>query len=311
MVTLEQVQSQIAKLQKQAEELLRKKKASIIADIKALLAKHGLTTADIEASTAAPKTGAKRGPKPGFKRAGKSAAAAPTKKAASQTKGKLPAMYINPKTGETWSGHARPPSWIAKVKNRAKFLITSGADTALAASAGTVSKTKSAAKKASSVAGAVARKGQHKGPQPAKYRDPKTGASWSGRGPAPAWLASAKDRSKFLIDTAGAVASDAVVVSKTKPASKNAVATKAAAKTVKATKVPTAKNAAAKKGVSAAAAALKGEAPKKVAGRRAAPTVKKTAAKKAPATKAVAAKKVVAKADVAATPEAVAAQATA
>jgi DNA-binding protein H-NS len=311
MPTLEQIQQRMKKLQAQAEALIGKRASAVIADIRKLMAEHGLTTADIEAFTGKAKASVKRGPKPGFKRAGKSAAAAPTKKAAFQMKGKLPAKYINPKTGETWSGHARPPSWIAKVKNRAKFLIASGADTALAASAGTVSKTNSAARKASSVAGAVARKGQRKGPQPAKYRDPKTGVSWSGRGPAPAWLAGAKDRSKFLIDTAGAVASDAAVVSKTKPANKNAVAKKAAAKTVKATKVPAAKKAAAKKGVSATAAAPKSEAPKKLAGRRATPTVKKTAAKKAPATKAVVAKKVVAKADVAAAPEAVAAQATA
>lgn len=32
---------------------------------------------------------------------------------------------------------------------------------------------------------------------PPKYRDPKTGATWSGRGRAPAWLG--KRREKFLI----------------------------------------------------------------------------------------------------------------
>lgn len=32
---------------------------------------------------------------------------------------------------------------------------------------------------------------------PPKYMDPKTGATWSGRGRAPAWLG--KNRSKFLI----------------------------------------------------------------------------------------------------------------
>lgn len=42
-------------------------------------------------------------------------------------------------------------------------------------------------------------KGQPKGQQPAKYRDPKTGASWSGRGRAPAWLASVKDWTRYLI----------------------------------------------------------------------------------------------------------------
>ncbi|SOE64271.1 H-NS histone family protein [Caballeronia arationis] len=30
--------------------------------------------------------------------------------------------HLNPKTGETWSGHARPPAWIRDVKDRTKFL---------------------------------------------------------------------------------------------------------------------------------------------------------------------------------------------
>lgn len=33
---------------------------------------------------------------------------------------------------------------------------------------------------------------------PPKYQDPKTGATWSGRGRAPAWLG--KNRNKFLIE---------------------------------------------------------------------------------------------------------------
>ena len=36
----------------------------------------------------------------------------------------------------------------------------------------------------------------------AKYRDPKTGATWTGRGRAPAWIAMVKDRNKFLVDGA-------------------------------------------------------------------------------------------------------------
>jgi DNA-binding protein H-NS len=77
-------------------------------------------------------------------------------------------------------------SWIANAKDRTKFLVGSGVDAAFAASAGTVSKVKTAAKKAAAGIGEAARKGQRKGPQPARYLDPKTGASWSGRGPAPA-----------------------------------------------------------------------------------------------------------------------------
>ncbi|WP_287197511.1 H-NS family nucleoid-associated regulatory protein [Paraburkholderia sp.] len=38
-----------------------------------------------------------------------------------------------------------------------------------------------------------------RGPQSPKYRGPKTGATWSGRGRAPAWLANVRDRSAFLI----------------------------------------------------------------------------------------------------------------
>jgi len=35
---------------------------------------------------------------------------------------------------------------------------------------------------------------------PAKYRDPATGSTWSGRGRTPAWIAG-KDRSEFLVGT--------------------------------------------------------------------------------------------------------------
>ncbi|WP_175958381.1 H-NS histone family protein [Burkholderia sp. BCC0405] len=35
-----------------------------------------------------------------------------------------------------------------------------------------------------------------------KYRDPKSGATWSGRGKAPQWIASARNRDKFLIPDA-------------------------------------------------------------------------------------------------------------
>jgi DNA-binding protein H-NS len=74
MTTLDQLQNRIAKLQKQAEDLMRKKASSVIADIRKLMAEHGLTTADIEAFTGKAKAGARRGPKPGAKRAGKTAA---------------------------------------------------------------------------------------------------------------------------------------------------------------------------------------------------------------------------------------------
>ncbi len=60
-----------------------------------------------------------------------------------------------------------------------------------------------------------------------KYADPKTGATWSGRGLAPLWIRDVKDRSKFLIE-AGATTKDA--------GAKAALAKKAAAKRVVAPK---------------------------------------------------------------------------
>lgn len=41
------------------------------------------------------------------------------------------------------------------------------------------------------------------GTQPPKYRNPQTGATWSGRGPAPRWIIG-QNRARFLIDTGGA-----------------------------------------------------------------------------------------------------------
>ncbi|MFM0158220.1 H-NS family nucleoid-associated regulatory protein [Paraburkholderia sediminicola] len=86
-------------------------------------------------------------------------------------------------------------------------------------------------------------RGQPKGPQPAKYADPKSGATWCGPGPAPAWLADVKDRSKFLIGGAPLGTKEAAFVGKAntpKAAGKSGVI-------VKKTATPPAKKAVAKK----------------------------------------------------------------
>jgi DNA-binding protein H-NS len=187
---------------------------------------HGLTTDDIEAKAKAKRDAkATNGSTPNVK-----------VKAAKSLKGGTPPKYQHPKTGATWTGHGRAPAWIADAKNRAKFLIASGTDAFHAASASPVnpvSKVKTAAKKASVAAGALASKGQRKGPQPAKYLDSKTGATWSGRGPAPAWLAAAKDRTEFLVDGTD---SGSVNSGSAKPTSKRTTAKKVVAKKAVVTK---------------------------------------------------------------------------
>ncbi|MGF6369689.1 DNA-binding protein H-NS [Paraburkholderia sp. RAU6.4a] len=244
MATLEQIKAKMAKLQAQAEALAAKKSAMVLKTIYEIMKKHGLTTADIDAHVG----GKKRGPRPGAKATNAKA------KATVKTKGSLPPKYRDPKTGATWSGHARPPLWIAGAKDRTKFLIADDAEATAATSAGTESKAKTTGRNTSSKsagASASAGKGQRKGPQAAKYADPKSGATWSGRGRAPAWLAGAKDRSRFLIDGAAAVGG-------AKPAVTKAVAKKA----------PTAKKAVAKKAVGAKVPAKK--APAKESGRKSA-----------------------------------------
>lgn len=61
---------------------------------------------------------------------------------------------------------------------------------------------KAPAKVVKAVAKKKTRKPPFKGPQPPKYKDPESGNTWSGFGHAPAWIATAKDRTKYLINGA-------------------------------------------------------------------------------------------------------------
>ncbi|MGQ7935270.1 H-NS family nucleoid-associated regulatory protein [Paraburkholderia sp. D1E] len=216
MATLEQVQAKLKKLQAQADAMLAKKAQVVVDQIRALMLEHGLTTADIETKAKAKREG----------NALNGSAPSGSMKVAHGEKAKPVPKYLDPKTGTTWSGYGRAPAWIAGAKDRTGFLIADGAETAIAESAGATGKAK-AAVKTSSAAGAVAGKGQRKGPQPATYRDPKSGATWSGRGRVPGWLGA--DRSKFLIDGAGAGVDASAAVEARKP-TKKSIAAKGPAK---------------------------------------------------------------------------------
>jgi DNA-binding protein H-NS len=248
MPTLEQLQEKMKKLQVQADTLIAKKARAAVDQIRKIMLVHGLTTVDIEVKAKA-------------KREAKAAngSTSNVKATVARTlKSGTPPKYQHPKTGATWTGHGRAPAWIADAKDRAKFLIASGTDAVRAASVSPVSKAGSAAKKASVATGVLASKGQPKGPQPAKYLDPKTGATWSGRGPAPAWLAAVKDRTRFLVDGADVGSADArgakllgKKASAKKVAAKKAVATTATAKEAPAKKAVNTKTAGRKVAVKA------------------------------------------------------------
>lgn len=143
MATLEQIQARMKKLQAQAEALLAKRAQAAVDQIRELMIKHGLTTADIEA-----RAKAKREAKVAGRRLTNGVA-----KHAASAKGKMPPKYRDPKTGATWSGHARPPAWIKDVKDRTRYLIDQSAAVALNGSG--ASKTTTAAKKVSAKKTAV------------------------------------------------------------------------------------------------------------------------------------------------------------
>ncbi|WP_322053119.1 H-NS family nucleoid-associated regulatory protein [Paraburkholderia bannensis] len=268
MATLDSIQAKIAKLQAQAEALVVSKSTVVLNKIRDLMDKHGISVADIDAHA-----GKRRG-----------------RKAATPAGTASVVKYRDPKSGATWTGHGRAPQWIASAKDRSKFLVEGSAQAA--------APVKAEAKRA----------GNYKrGPQPALYRDPKSGATWSGRGRAPAWIANAKDRTRFLIEGADSSAVEAPAAKKPVPAKKRAAAKKvapankavAAKKATAATKAgaekttaPTKKASTAKKTAPAkpASAAKEATAPKKVnATRKAAPAKKATAPRKAPTKKAAAA----------------------
>lgn len=252
MATLDQIRAKVKELQTQADALIARKAQAAVDQVRELMLAHGLTTADIER-----KAKARRDAK-----AAKAHGVRQKPQPTNMPKSKLPAKYLNPKTGETWSGHARPPKWIAEAKDRAKFLID-----------GLASK---AAKSTKPAARDTTRDGKLKGALPPKYRDPKSGATWSGRGPAPAWLASAKDRNKFLIDAGG------VVKSATSAAGK-AMKSKAAVASKKTAKAPTgARKTATAKTASAARKKAAGSTAKPVAAKKA-PARKSSAGKRSPA----------------------------
>jgi DNA-binding protein H-NS len=135
-----------------------------------------------------------------------------------------------------------------------------------------------------------------KTPGIAKFRDPKSGKTWTGQGKPPGWIAGKKDRTPFLIaaPNASPMIATEQVSAPVKKASKKLAAKKsarsAAPKLVEASAVPApvaAKKAVAKKAPAKKAAPTKmGASAKKVAvvAKKAA-QAKPQAAKKAPATK--------------------------
>ncbi|MFP3554081.1 H-NS histone family protein [Paraburkholderia sp. SIMBA_049] len=225
MATLEIIQARIKKLQTQAETLLAKRAQGALDQIRELMIKHGLTTEDIERRAKARRERERK------VRLGVSSGKAGI---ASAVKSKLPPKYRDPKTGATWSGHARPPAWIKDVKDRSKFLIDAAAVAAEPAVTAKAATKKTAAKKAVAkkavTAKSAGRKVAKKASAGAKAAVKKVAAKKAAAKSAVKKTAAKKVAAKSAAPTAG----------------KRVIAKKAAAKKTGASKAP-AKKAAAKK----------------------------------------------------------------
>jgi DNA-binding protein H-NS len=86
MSNLKDLLAQKAAIEKQIEEAARAERAGAVAEVKALMAAHGLSIADLGARSAAA----------GVRRGGT----------------KVPAKYRNKATGESWSGRGLRPNWL-------------------------------------------------------------------------------------------------------------------------------------------------------------------------------------------------------
>ncbi|WP_042876463.1 H-NS histone family protein [Cupriavidus necator] len=94
MATYKELMAQKAALEAHLEEARANEVSSVIEQIQNLMAEYGLTVDDI--------TKRRRGRPAG----------------SGMGKATLPPKYRDPKTGKTWSGRGRTPSWLGKNPNR-------------------------------------------------------------------------------------------------------------------------------------------------------------------------------------------------
>ncbi len=94
MATYKDLQSQIEKLQKQAEQARDKEIQAVVAQIRTMMTDYGIQASDLGITS---------------KRKRKSGTPAAPK-------------FQNPQTGDTWTGRGRAPKWI-EGKDRTKFAM--------------------------------------------------------------------------------------------------------------------------------------------------------------------------------------------
>lgn len=127
MTTLANLEKQIDQLTKKAAALRQSERAAAIKSARELVSRFDLTAQDIGLASAKGRRGAN---------------VARERKAAGVLK------YRDPQSGKTWTGHGKPPKWIAGVADRGPFLIE-GQGGAVAAGEASAVKANETNKKAS------------------------------------------------------------------------------------------------------------------------------------------------------------------
>lgn len=105
MSNLIDIQSQIEKLQKQANEIKAKEFSTTVQDILAKMQAFGITVKDLQSAKPAKAGKSGRGHKPALPKAAK-----PSKRSAQP----VAAKYRGP-NGETWTGRGLTPKWLASL----------------------------------------------------------------------------------------------------------------------------------------------------------------------------------------------------
>lgn len=96
MATLHDLLSQKAEIERQISDARRQERNEAVAKVRALMAEHGLTAADLVAKT-------------------------PGARAATSGR-KVAAKYRDPVSGQTWTGRGLKPKWLAAALEAGKHL---------------------------------------------------------------------------------------------------------------------------------------------------------------------------------------------
>jgi DNA-binding protein H-NS len=125
MTNLIDIQSQIEKLQKQANEIKAKDFASTVKDIHAKMQAFGITVKDLQS----PKSGKAGRPAKAKTGVAKAAKAPKAPKAARKAGAPVAAKFRGP-NGETWSGRGLTPKWltslVAQGHSKESFAVATG-----------------------------------------------------------------------------------------------------------------------------------------------------------------------------------------